>query len=353
MRVERKIGKENAKYKLRSEEIDVGEGQKLYVIEWGNPKGKPFICLHGGPGASFNESHVALFNGETDHVIFFDQRGCGESTPSAAKLTTEQLRDTNTPTHLVRDMEHLRLRFDMQKMNIVAGSWGSSLASFYAIEHPDRVASLQLWSLYLANRKQAILRFEDKTREPGFPQMCVEPWKEFIALIPESERGYDKDGLANPVSIMNYCASAKGVNNPDEKIARKFAEAYLIYEYTLCQPDGSDTDPKGTMKKIRKLITDDPNTLSAARLEITYKANDTFVEDDHIFKNIEKLKGIPITIVQGKRDWCTPTRFARMLEEKLGVKCVEEVDSGHLRTDKEMKKRIEENIRRAPMPPAV
>ncbi len=346
-RIENKIGKENAKHVLWSGKIDAEDGQKLYVIEWGKRDGSPMICLHGGPGDSFKESHVALFNNRTDHVIFFDQRGCGESTPSAAVQTKEEIQLGNTPAHIIADMEKLRKHFDMEKMHVAGGSWGSTLALLYAIEHPDKTASLQLWSLFLATKEQRDSIFEDKTRHDNFPEMCREPWDEFIGLVPKDKRGYDEKGSVNPALILEYYASDKGTNHPNPAIARKYAEAYLIYEYALCQPDGSDSDPSATLEKIRNDITGDANSLAAARIEMTYQVNDMFIEENRILNNAERIKDIPIKIVQGKRDWCTPTKFARMLEAKLGFQCVDEVASGHLRNDKEMQRKIKENISRA------
>src|SRR5215467_15385393 len=161
----KKTGSEAAKYILWSDYVDVGQGQRLFVLEWGKRGGKPFIELHGGPGQSFNASHVALFNGETDHVIFFDQRGCGESKPSAAALSEEETRTINTPFNIIEDIEKLReLRFE--KVNVAGGSWGSTLALLYAIKHPDRVASLQLCSLYLGTKEETNILFSEPPYQP-------------------------------------------------------------------------------------------------------------------------------------------------------------------------------------------
>jgi len=334
----KKTGNEAAKYILWSDYVDVGQGQRLFVLEWGKRGGKPFIELHGGPGQSFNESHVALFNGETDHVIFFDQRGCGESKPSAAALSEEETRIINTPFNIIEDIEKLREgRFE--KVNVAGGSWGSTLALLYAIKHPDRVASLQLWSLYLGTKEETDNLFADQTEDPDFP--FVAAWERFIAMVPQHERGDGGDGRANPRNVLEYYR--RMVNSPDEAVARRFSEEYAIYEFTLCAPD----DPG----RIEADVRSDANAISAARIELLYLSNDIFVPDNYILDNIGELKGITITTAQGLKDRCTLIKFAHKFEEKLGRQCVIPVENaGHLRNDKKMAAVLKENMSRAPVP---
>ena len=42
--------------------LDVGEGHKLYYELCGNPKGKPVLFVHGGPGGGFREKDKRFFN---------------------------------------------------------------------------------------------------------------------------------------------------------------------------------------------------------------------------------------------------------------------------------------------------
>jgi pimeloyl-ACP methyl ester carboxylesterase len=51
----------------------------LYYERLGNPKGKPVVFLHGGPGAGCNDGHRRLFDPEVWDVILWDQRGAGRS----------------------------------------------------------------------------------------------------------------------------------------------------------------------------------------------------------------------------------------------------------------------------------
>ncbi|KAJ8588470.1 hypothetical protein M405DRAFT_842513 [Rhizopogon salebrosus TDB-379] len=66
-----------------------------------------------------------FFNPEKYKIVLFDQRGAGQSTPSA------ELED-NTTWDLVRDIEVLREKLDVTKWHVFGGSWGSTLALAYA-----------------------------------------------------------------------------------------------------------------------------------------------------------------------------------------------------------------------------
>ena len=78
--------------------LDVGDGHQVYWELCGNPKGKPAVFLHGGPGSGCSPDHRRLFDPDKYCVLLFDQRGCGRSTPHASL-------DANTTWHLVADIE--------------------------------------------------------------------------------------------------------------------------------------------------------------------------------------------------------------------------------------------------------
>ncbi len=81
--------------------LKVSEIHTIYYEECGNPKGKPVVFLHGGPGGGLNSDYRRYFHPEKWRIILFDQRGCGKSTPHA------ELRE-NTTWQLVADLESIR-----------------------------------------------------------------------------------------------------------------------------------------------------------------------------------------------------------------------------------------------------
>ena len=97
--------------------LDVSDLHSIFVEESGNPKGKPIIFLHGGPGGGIDPSYREYFNPEKWRIIMFDQRGCGQSLPYA------EIRE-NTTWDLVEDIEKIRKYLNIDQWVVFGGSWG-------------------------------------------------------------------------------------------------------------------------------------------------------------------------------------------------------------------------------------
>ena len=78
--------------------LQVSELHQIFYQLGGNPKGKPVMVLHGGPGAGCTPQYFRYFNPRVYHIILHDQRGCGQSKPYG------ELRE-NTTQDLVEDIE--------------------------------------------------------------------------------------------------------------------------------------------------------------------------------------------------------------------------------------------------------
>ena len=87
---------------------------EIYYEESGNPKGKPVVFLHGGPGGGTDPKMRRFFNPKRYRIVLFDQRGCGRSRPSASLVD-------NTTWHLVSDMEELRRQHVSETSHDVPG----------------------------------------------------------------------------------------------------------------------------------------------------------------------------------------------------------------------------------------
>jgi proline iminopeptidase len=290
-------------------QLNVGDGHQIYWEDWGDPSGVPIISLHGGPGNGFNDTHKTLFDPAKHHVIFHDQRGCGKSTPFASI-------EHNTTQDLIHDIELLREKFGLEKVHVVGGSWGSSLALCYAIAHPEHVKSLLIWGVYL------IRQFETDWVNEGYPRYNFPTeWARFIELVPEEHR-------ANGNSIMKYYAEQ--MRSSDPKIANRYAVEWTLWESTLVS---IAYDPAETEKETRE----DPSTLSIALLETHYFTNNCFVPENYILDNLAAIHDIPCQVIQGRFDMCTPPIGAYDLAQAYGDNLtLKWVNSGHLRTDPEM-----------------
>lgn len=67
--------------------LDGGDGHLIYWERCGNPEGKPVLVVHGGPGSGCSTNQRRAFDPERCHIVLFDQRGCGRSTPHASSLS--------------------------------------------------------------------------------------------------------------------------------------------------------------------------------------------------------------------------------------------------------------------------
>lgn len=97
----------------------------------------PLLCLHGGPGASWNhmEPYEALAEGR--RVVFYDQLGCGNSAVGEphdpAMWTTELYLD---------EVSAVRDALGLEVCHVLGHSWGGMLGMSYAITQPPGLASL-------------------------------------------------------------------------------------------------------------------------------------------------------------------------------------------------------------------
>ena len=115
------------------------DGVRLFYRVVGNGP-DTLIVLHGGPGNTMESILPDLRPLEQNHtVIYYDQRGNGRS---------DLLFDDNdlAISHHIKDLEAIRLHFNLQQITLLGNSWGGLLASFYAVAHPDRVERMVLLS---------------------------------------------------------------------------------------------------------------------------------------------------------------------------------------------------------------
>ena len=315
--------------------LETKDGQRIFYMEWGKRGGTPFVFFHGGPGDSFYLSHIKLFNPDTDHVLFFDQRGCGESRPKASTLSEEDIVKTGRPEQIVDDTEKLiGIVFGSSKVNLVGGSWGTTISLLYAEAHPERTKSMVFWATYLAGHAETDAMFSDRSKDETFPYQAQ--WKEFIDHVPNTDVDKYTNGKIDPHKVANFFA--KMVSLPDKEIALFYAKAFYRWELTLCSPED--------FEKVWKHLTEDPDqTIAGARIELLYHKHHTMLTDGEILNNVKKINHIPCFIVQGDRDYCTPTEYAIQLKRAYGDKCiVEEVHGGHIRDDEQVNAAIRRNL---------
>ncbi len=265
--------------------------QPLHEIYWeehGNPKGDPVMFLHGGPGSGAGESVARFFDPKHYRIILFDQRGAKRSKPYAST-------EANTTPYLVEDIEKLRKELGIGgKMHLSGGSWGSTLALAYAIEHPENVKSLTLRGIFLCRKRDIDVFYQGDAADPGNPaflgsgRFFPEEWKRFVEIVPPAERG---DMIA---------AYRKLMLSPDRTIREEAMNRWNRWE-------------SATIKLVKKSEEElsAPSEPAHAILENHYFMHGGFLggtdrNQNYILENIARIKDIPTQIVQGRYDMVCP-----------------------------------------------
>lgn len=113
-------------------------GAELYYRTIG--VGEPVVVVHGGPGMEHSYLLPWLEPlGQTYRLILYDQRALGRSTGELDPTSISMDR-------FIADLDAVRELAGVERMNLLAHSWGGLLATMYALEHPERVRALILVS---------------------------------------------------------------------------------------------------------------------------------------------------------------------------------------------------------------
>ena len=267
--------------------LNVGEGHCLYWEQSGNPNGIPVLFLHGGPGAGCSPNDRRFFDPKYYRIVLFDQRGSGRSTPYASvKNNTTQL--------LIRDIETLRVHLKINSWLIFGGSWGVTLALAYGVLHADRCLGFILRGVFLGTIPE--LNWFIHGMKNFFPQAH----RDLIEFLPVDEQ---KDFL----KFYN-----KRLTDPDQKVHLPAAMSWSRYEAicsTLLPNPYANTPPP----KRNVLPPNGKTKLAISRIETHYFVNNFFLQENFLFENIEKLKGLKAIIIQGRYDIICPIITAEKL----------------------------------------
>jgi len=283
----------------RTGRLDVGDGHSLYWERCGTPGAKPVVMLHGGPGAGCSPDHRRQFDPARYDVLLFDQRGCGRSTPHASL-------EANTTWHLVDDIERLRELAGHERWQVFGGSWGSTLALAYAQRHPERVTELVLRGIFTFRQTEL-----DWLYRYGASEIFPDKWEEFLAPIPEPERG---DLVA---------AYHRRLTGEDRAVQLAAAKAWSKWE--------AETVTLLPSPEVIATHTGDDFAIAIARIENHYMIHKGWIEEGALIRDAGILKGIPGVIVQGRYDCCTPPATAWELHQAWPEAELNIVpDGGHL-----------------------
>ena len=258
---------------------------EIYYEQCGNPKGKPAIFLHGGPGGGCGSLSRRFFNPKKYRIILFDQRGCGRSKPHTCL-------EDNTTWHLIEDIESIRETLSIKKWLVFGGSWGSTLAIAYAQKYPNNVSQMVLRGIFMLRQKELQWFYQY-----GASEMYPEAWQGFLKEIPENERG-------NLIEAYRKIFYGK---NKEKKLSA--AKAWSRWEASC---SFINHNPDAVKESVNAEFA-----LAFALIENHYFVNKGFLDNENqLLDNINIIRNIPAVIIQGRYDVICPPTTAYELHSK-------------------------------------
>ncbi len=276
---------------------DLGGGKLALWCEQGRPRAKndatPWLVLHGGPGGRLHAGTVEPLRRVGVPWWGFDQRNSGLSDDLP-------LQDLDTQ-RLIDDIFLLADLLDVRRFNILAGSWGATLAIAAAAFRPDRIASMVL-------------------RGPFIPlRIRVDSFFNTLAAC-------DPEGFTDVFGSKRDTRSVTHVFQKGTPIEQ--LQASLLWSRLEHQLLGMSAPTVGTLND-----TDRAAVLRKYRLQAHFLAHDCFISPDQWACDVSVIAQhqIPITVVQGMVDKVCPPGGARFLSEVWPfAELIELPTTGHL-----------------------
>ena len=284
-----------------SKHLSVSNGHEITFSEYGDSGGMPLILLHGGPGTGCSPSQTKFFDGDKWRLIFPDQRGCGQSQPL-------QELAYNETKYLVEDIRSLMEELRLNKVVLWGASWGTTLASVYSQKYPETVSGMILRGVFHVVTT-ALVDYISNYPHKHF----VKEWERFVGVIPVSQR---RDVAKHFLTALRFFGSKR----------KKYAYEWVRYEMGLSFLE------KKSEEELDKTIREfDYETL--ALVEGHYIANNCFLEDKQILKNVTRFPKVPVAIINGRYDMVCPQINAIVLHEAIPSSELYLTTAGHASTD--------------------
>jgi proline iminopeptidase len=277
-------------FTIKSGHIDVGDGHKVWFEQWGNPHAKiPILMFHGGPGGELKAKHKYGFDPKNHQIIGFDQRGSGNSLPYG------ELKN-NTTQHILSDSNKILTHLGITKVHASGGSWGSTLALLFAIENPEKIATLLINGVFTGSQKE--IEWIDKGH---FKSHYPEVWTRFVKSVPE--------GLSQEPASYHYRVLAGEIEGNQKKSAKALSE--LEYPMLIFDWRGYTADD---IKKDSEHLEDYDEV--PYLIYAHFFKNNSFLKQNYILENLHKITA-PTYIVQGRYDMVCPPNTAYEVHENI------------------------------------
>jgi proline iminopeptidase len=195
------IGLLAAAHPLACQSRGMVEGRSKLFYESFGKGAQTIVVVHGGPGLAHDymrpEWDQLVASGR---VIYYDQNGCGQS---------GRVPPYGWRTH-VEDLDRLlRALAPNQRVVLAGSSWGSMLALFYTVQHPERVRALVLSGVPLGT-----VGAGPKSSAAWLLQQSQSRWDSVNRGLPVG-KGNPRPLLPPPLAerIKEDCADVAGIIN--------------------------------------------------------------------------------------------------------------------------------------------
>ena len=256
------------------------DGHQVFFMEAGNPKGKPVLIFHGGPGGSAKLRHAAAFDRKKYRIIMFDQRGGGQSLPNGEikhNSTTETLGDA------LRLLDFLQIS---GKIIVRGGSWGSTLALLFAQKYPERVEALLLSQIFLADNMATTWINE------------ISGWF-YPDIVEDLQKGV-RNGESLPAAYNEM------INSSDLAAQVRAAAMYGNYERVL-----------GQLKPVLPQGEVTQKDVDSTKIYLHYVAENFMLKPEQIMNATDKISHLPTLIVHNRLDMVCPLIGAWRLHKAM------------------------------------
>lgn len=258
------------------------DGHEIYFEECGNPEGEPVLFLHGGPGSGASPAMRRFFDPVRFRAVLFDQRGAGRSRPHGSL-------EANTTPHLIADIERLRATLGIGRWNVFGGSWGATLATAYAMTHPERVHALVMYGFFLASEPELRRLYHSSGAAAA---LYPDVFEAFMAPLPESERD---DPIAGYARLFES--------------ADRETRLDALLRWTALERAVSRFQPDDTALKAE--LSDADYVLAHSLIENHYFRHNGFIDAADILQHAgARLAGIPVHLVAARYDLVCPMAAA-------------------------------------------
>jgi proline iminopeptidase len=263
--------------------LDTGDGNHIYWETCGNPRGKPALVIHGGPGSGCTPWHRRLFNSSAYRLVLFDQRNCGRSHPHASEPQTDLV--GNHTANLIADIERLRDRLSIERWLVIGGSWGSTLALVYAEAYPHRVTEIILWGVTTGRHREVDWWFRGGAA-PLFP----EQWERLRTGVPAAKRDADV-----PNAYYDL------LHHRDPAIRYQAALEWCRWESATLSSPSHELSPR---------FIDPDFRMAFARIVTHYVCHNAWLADGIVLRDAGRLSAIAGVLVSGRLDLQAPIGWA-------------------------------------------